>query len=119
MKTLMSAVMNCSVSQRRARKLGLAAREGFALWAISPLLAWHRDHFSGSVADAIHPRSLDTLTDYDMKREFGNGTSVLLVLPERVLKASAPTTNRHKCNRTCGGCRRRLPPHRNQRFLED
>jgi hypothetical protein len=37
---------------------------------------WHRDLFSGSVADAVRPRSLDTLTDYDVKRDFGNSTGV-------------------------------------------
>jgi hypothetical protein len=43
---------------------------------------WHRDLFSGSVADAIHPRSLDTLTGYDMRRAFGNSTEVPVVLPD-------------------------------------
>jgi len=60
--------------------LGLAAGWDFALWAISPLLAWHRDHFSGSVADAIHPRALDTQTIYDGGRDFSKSTEVPDVL---------------------------------------
>jgi hypothetical protein len=45
------------------------------------LLAWHRDHFSGSVADAIHPRSLDTSRVYDEDPDFNNGTDVPEVPP--------------------------------------
>ena len=88
MKVVMDA-LTTSPSIRESRQmnriLGMGCAVGFARWGRIPPDSggWHRGVDSGSVADAIHPRSLDTLTDYDMKGGFRNGTSVLLVLLSR------------------------------------
>jgi hypothetical protein len=41
---------------------------------------WHRGVLSRSVADAIHPRSLDTRTGYDVNGDFSKGTKVPEIL---------------------------------------
>jgi hypothetical protein len=73
---------------QRKPPVGLHLRErlkvGFCPFGPHPSSSggWHRDHFSGSVADAKHPRSLDTPTAYDEGQDSSKSTEVPEVLPE-------------------------------------
>ena len=45
---------------------------------------WHRDLFSGSVAEAVNPPALDTRNSLRHRQQFGNGTEVLATLIVRL-----------------------------------
>ena len=79
-ETSKSAIRILHVSER-ASKIEIGCGVGFALWAASPLLAWHRDHFSSSVADAKHPAFSPYLDRLRYAADVGNGTNVPVVLP--------------------------------------